>query len=137
MVALMAGSAFGGSLESGGRFCVGAFGRNLASVALKMFSHEIYIFKEFYKFCTFNAICKDNSARNRITVQHKTGSFPSTLTGNTTLVHSYLSFGKLGYLDVWPVWNNTTGPYLMFEDSDILIKCLPIKRILKLRFSRR
>jgi hypothetical protein len=25
------------SLESGGRFCVGAFGRNLASVAVKMF----------------------------------------------------------------------------------------------------
>jgi hypothetical protein len=29
------------SLESGGRFCVGAFGRNLASVAVKMFSHLI------------------------------------------------------------------------------------------------
>jgi hypothetical protein len=26
--------AFSGSLESGGRFCVGEFGRNLASVAL-------------------------------------------------------------------------------------------------------
>jgi hypothetical protein len=34
-------SAFGGSLESGGRFCVGAFGRNLASVAVKMFSYLI------------------------------------------------------------------------------------------------
>jgi hypothetical protein len=29
-------------LESGGRFCVGAFGRNLASVAMKMFAHLIY-----------------------------------------------------------------------------------------------
>jgi hypothetical protein len=28
---------FGGSLESGGRFCIGAFGRNLVSVAMKMF----------------------------------------------------------------------------------------------------
>jgi hypothetical protein len=42
------GGAYGGvwwslgSLESGGRFCVGAFGRNLASVAVKMFSHFIY-----------------------------------------------------------------------------------------------
>jgi hypothetical protein len=35
------GVAFGWSLESGGRFCVGAFGRNLASVAVKMFSHLI------------------------------------------------------------------------------------------------
>jgi hypothetical protein len=32
----------GESLESGGRFCVGAFGRNLASVAVKMFPHLIY-----------------------------------------------------------------------------------------------
>jgi hypothetical protein len=62
--------AFGGSLVSGGRFCVGAFGRNLASVAVKMFSHSIY-FKEFYKFCTFNCIFKDNAAINCITAQHK------------------------------------------------------------------
>jgi hypothetical protein len=32
-------SAFVGSPESGSRFCFGAFGRNLASVAVKMFSH--------------------------------------------------------------------------------------------------
>jgi hypothetical protein len=38
-------SAFGGNLESGGRFCVGAFDRNLASVAVKMFSHLIYVIK--------------------------------------------------------------------------------------------
>jgi hypothetical protein len=30
------------SLELGGQFCVGAFGRNLASVTVKMFSHLIY-----------------------------------------------------------------------------------------------
>jgi hypothetical protein len=29
------------SLQSGGRFCVGAFGRNLASCAVQMFSHLI------------------------------------------------------------------------------------------------
>jgi hypothetical protein len=75
------GSAFGGSLESGGRFCVGGFGRNLASVAVKMFSNLIYFTKKFYKFRTFNEIFKDN-AINCIAVQHKKGSFPSTLTGD-------------------------------------------------------
>jgi hypothetical protein len=61
------------------------FGGNLASVAVKMFPHSIY-FKKFYKICAFNAICKDNAAINYITVQHKKGSLPSTLTGHTTLV---------------------------------------------------
>jgi hypothetical protein len=42
------------------------------SVAVKMFSHIIYFFNKFYKFCTFNAICKDNAAINCITtVEHK------------------------------------------------------------------
>jgi hypothetical protein len=49
-------SEFGGSLKSGGRFCVGAFGSNLASIAVKMFSHLIYFIKTFYKFSSFNAI---------------------------------------------------------------------------------
>jgi hypothetical protein len=35
----LAESAFGGSLESGGRFCVSEFGGNLASVAANMFSY--------------------------------------------------------------------------------------------------
>jgi hypothetical protein len=70
VVAPMVG--FGGSLESGGRFCVGAFGSNLASVAVKMFSHLIhFFFKKVYKFHTFNAICKDNAAVNCVTLQHK------------------------------------------------------------------
>jgi hypothetical protein len=46
MVAPMVGlaeSEFGGSLESGGWFCVDAFGRNLTSVTVKMFSHLIYL----------------------------------------------------------------------------------------------
>jgi hypothetical protein len=55
----MVGSAFGGSLEPGGRFCVGAFGRNLVSVAMKTFSHLIYFIK-------ISAICKDNAAINVI-----------------------------------------------------------------------
>jgi hypothetical protein len=59
-------SAFSESLESGGLFCVGAFGCNLASVAVNMFSHLIYL---IYKICTCNAICKDNVAINFIPVQ--------------------------------------------------------------------
>jgi hypothetical protein len=34
-------SAFGGSMESGGKFCVDAFDRSLASVAVKKFLHWI------------------------------------------------------------------------------------------------
>jgi hypothetical protein len=59
---------------SGGRFCVGEFGRNLTSVAVKMFSHLIYFVKKFYKFCTFNAISIDNAAKNGINVQQKVHS---------------------------------------------------------------
>jgi biotin synthase-like enzyme len=65
-------SAFGGSLVLGGRFCVGASRRNLAAVTVKMFSHlSQYFIKRFCKFCTFNAIYKDNAAINCIIVQHK------------------------------------------------------------------
>jgi hypothetical protein len=77
-------STFDGSQESGGKFCVSGFGRNLASVAVKMFLHFISVIKTFYKFCTFNVICKDNAATNRITVQHKNVLFPSTLTVATS-----------------------------------------------------
>jgi hypothetical protein len=72
-------------LESGGRFCVGAFGWNLVSFAVKMFSHLNYSIQAFYR-CTFNAICKDIVAISFIILQHKTNSFPSTLMGHTTLV---------------------------------------------------
>jgi hypothetical protein len=44
------------SLKSGSRFCVSAFGRNLASVAVKIFTHFIYFIKKFYTFCIFNVI---------------------------------------------------------------------------------
>jgi hypothetical protein len=66
--------AYGGiwrSLETDDRFCVGAFGRNLASVAVEMFSHFIYFVNKSYEVCAFNAICKDIAAINCITVQHK------------------------------------------------------------------
>jgi hypothetical protein len=38
------------SLVSGGRFCVGANGRNLTSVTVKMFSYSHFI-KKSYTFC--------------------------------------------------------------------------------------
>jgi hypothetical protein len=64
-------SAFGDSLESGGRFCVGAFDKNVVSAAVKMFSYLIHFIKKCYKFCIVNAICKDSAAINCITVLHK------------------------------------------------------------------
>jgi hypothetical protein len=76
------------SLESGGRFYVGALGRNLASVTVKLLSHLIYIIKKFYKLHTFTAICKGNAAIKYITARHKNCSFPSTLTGHNALLGS-------------------------------------------------
>jgi hypothetical protein len=43
-------------MESGGRFCAVTFVKNLASVALKMFSHFISFVITFYIFFTLNAI---------------------------------------------------------------------------------
>jgi hypothetical protein len=41
----LAASGFGGSLESVGQFDIVAFGRNLASVAVKMFLHLTQFFE--------------------------------------------------------------------------------------------
>jgi hypothetical protein len=41
-------------------WCVG---RNVASDALKMFSHLLYVIQGVYKCCAFNAICKGNTAK--------------------------------------------------------------------------
>jgi hypothetical protein len=49
--------------------------KNLDSVIVKMFSYLIFL--RNYKFCTCNAICKNNAAINCIAV------FPSTLKGHT------------------------------------------------------
>jgi hypothetical protein len=80
------GGAFCGvwrSLESGGRFCVGAFGRNLAAVAVKMFPRLIYFKRNAINF-VHSMRFTDNAGINCVTVQHKKGSFPSTLMGHTT-----------------------------------------------------
>jgi hypothetical protein len=58
-------------MESGGLFCVGVFGRNVASFAVKLGSDLIWFTKKFYKYCIFNAICKDSSAINEIHVRRK------------------------------------------------------------------
>jgi hypothetical protein len=56
---------FVGSLESDSRFCVGVFGRNLASVIVKLFSHSIYFENNVYKICVFNAIYRDSKINCR------------------------------------------------------------------------
>jgi hypothetical protein len=66
----LAESAFGYSLESGGQYCIGVFGRNMASVAEKMYSSLIFFIKKCHK-CTFNTINKNNAAINFITVKDK------------------------------------------------------------------
>jgi hypothetical protein len=65
-------------------FGVSALGSNLASVAVKMFSHLIYFIyiyiyiyiQKVYKYCTVNAICKDKAAIQCITIQHKINFIP-------------------------------------------------------------
>jgi hypothetical protein len=59
--------------ESGGRFFVGAFGRNLTSVAVNMFSDLLHFINTFYK-CTSNAIFKDSAEMNCISSTKKVQS---------------------------------------------------------------
>jgi hypothetical protein len=68
MVAPMVGS--GGSLESDGRFCIRAFSGTWLQ-PLRRFSTFYLFYKEILEILYFNVICKDNSAVNCITVQHK------------------------------------------------------------------
>jgi hypothetical protein len=42
---------FSGSLESGGPFCIGVFGTNVALFAVNMFSRLTYLEWKCYKFC--------------------------------------------------------------------------------------
>jgi hypothetical protein len=77
-------STSSGSLESGGRFCVGTFDRNLDSVAVKMFSHLIYIIKNFLCILYFQCdLQKNNAAVNCTNIRHRKGLFAPTLTGHT------------------------------------------------------
>jgi hypothetical protein len=47
-----------------------AFGRSLASVAVKIFSHFVDYEKKRYKSCTVNVICGDNAEINHNSVQN-------------------------------------------------------------------
>lgn len=68
-----------GCLVYGAQFCVGAFVRNPASVAVNVFSILICIAK-FYEVCSFNAILEDNAAINCINVRDRKDLFSSILT---------------------------------------------------------
>jgi hypothetical protein len=68
-------SAFGESVESGGRFCVCEFGSNVASVAVKMFSHLIY-----FRQCCNKLHCLSTKQTNKQTL-------PSTSKEHTMPVH--------------------------------------------------
>jgi hypothetical protein len=74
------------SQESSGRFCVGAFGGNLALVAVKMFSHLNEFKKTFYKLSTFNAFARTMLQEIVLLFKTKNSSYPSTLMCHTTLV---------------------------------------------------
>jgi hypothetical protein len=60
------------------------------SVTMNMFSHLMQFIKRF-KCSTFNVICKDNTAKNCFTVEHKEDLFMSILNNHTTLVVSNIS----------------------------------------------
>lgn len=70
-------------LDAEGRFSVGAFGRNLVSVAVKMSSHLNKFKKKYCIFCNFNGIFKENATTDCINVQHEKVSFLSNLMGRT------------------------------------------------------
>jgi hypothetical protein len=73
MMASMVGfdGDFDESLESDRWFCVGAFGRKLASVCLKMVSHLMSFRMKLYKFCTLNATRGDNVTITRTRLMEK------------------------------------------------------------------
>jgi hypothetical protein len=52
------------SMESGGRYFVGSLGRNMASIAVNMFSHLTRFSKTFHKFSTSDVISKNDTAMN-------------------------------------------------------------------------
>jgi hypothetical protein len=62
-------SAFGWSLESGDRFCVGAFSKNVASERVEMPLHSVYLIRTFYKFYAIRVDSDEINFRT-ITVQH-------------------------------------------------------------------
>jgi hypothetical protein len=89
-------SAFGKSQESGGRFRVDAFGRNLASVTLMIFPYLIYLKNVTccYLQCNLQIQCCD-----KLTLRHKI-LFPSFSTLDTTI--DWLLWGGTGVSELLP-----------------------------------
>jgi hypothetical protein len=65
---------------SGCQFCVGPFGRNLALLAFVLVSFNNGVWSS--QNGSRASFCKDNAVINCVTLQHKKGSFSSTLTGH-------------------------------------------------------
>lgn len=75
-----------GSLESGGRFYIVAFGRNLFPVAVNVLLLLIYYIEKYYNCCMLTEIYNYNTPVNCITLQQRTYPFKSSLTGDNTRV---------------------------------------------------
>jgi hypothetical protein len=75
------------SMESGGRYFVGTFGKILAGFSpLKHVFAFNLLCEKLYNYYTFNIICKDNRAVNFVSIQHKKDSVLSTFIGHSMLV---------------------------------------------------
>jgi hypothetical protein len=76
------------SLESGGRFCVCAFGRSLALVTLNIFSHLLYFIKTFthfvlsMQFANIMLQINCNSTQRRLIPVNFDGSYYASLNYN-------------------------------------------------------
>jgi hypothetical protein len=84
-------------MKSGGRFCVGVFGRNMATVAVKMSVHSIYVLSKFYKYCrpTSNATCKDHAAIQCIILYSMEKVLFRYASSLTVIIHNKFSFLNL------------------------------------------
>jgi hypothetical protein len=82
-------------MKSGGRFCVGAFGRNMATSAVKMSVHSTYFLSKFYKYCTSNATCKDNTAIKCIILYSMEKVLFRYASSPTVIIHYKFSFLNL------------------------------------------
>jgi len=78
------GDSFAGSLESGGMFCVGVFGRNLASVAVKFF-HINLLQRSVVKILYFEYDFQIKFCGNLYYCSIQRRSLSSTLTDHTAL----------------------------------------------------
>jgi hypothetical protein len=79
-------SAFGGSLESGGRFCIGSLGRNLVPVAVIFFTFNLLYKYIFLYFCLQNVVVEWSTlcfvfGRSRVQISAFATMYPDFLRG--------------------------------------------------------